>query len=116
MKSNTGSALVAKTTEAEIVLVEVGGTVGDIDSQPFLETLRQLRSDFGRENTLYIHVTWLPYIGATGELKTKPTQHSVRELRSIGISPDMIVARSDLPIEENYVKKFLYHVMLKTVQ
>ena len=94
-------ALVAKTTGAEIVLVEVGGTVGDIESLPFLEALRQMRSDVGRENTLYIHVTWLPYIGATDELKTKPTQHSVRELRSIGISPDMIVARSDHPVDED---------------
>jgi len=92
--------LVAKSTGAEIVLVEVGGTVGDIESLPFLEALRQMRSDVGRENTLYIHVTWLPHIGATGELKTKPTQHSVRELRSIGITPDMIVARSDVPVEE----------------
>ena len=93
--------LVAKTTGAEIVLVEVGGTVGDIESLPFLEALRQMRSDVGRENTLYIHVTWLPHIGATDELKTKPTQHSVRELRSIGISPDMIVARSDHPVDED---------------
>jgi CTP synthase len=92
---------VAKSTGAEIVLVEVGGTVGDIESLPFLEALRQLRGELGRENTLYIHVTWLPYIGATAELKTKPTQHSVRELRSIGISPDMIVARSDYPIEDS---------------
>lgn len=91
--------LVAKTTGAEIVLVEVGGTVGDIESLPFLEALRQLRSDLGRENTFYVHVTWLPYIGATQELKTKPTQHSVHELRSIGISPDMIVARSDYPVD-----------------
>lgn len=96
---------VEKSTNAEIVLVEVGGTVGDIESLPFLETLRQLRSDLGRENTLYIHVTWLPYIGATNELKTKPTQHSVRELRSIGISPDMIVARSDYPVGENLCEK-----------
>ena len=93
--------LVAKTTGAEIVLVEVGGTVGDIECLPFLEALRQLRSDLGRENTLFIHVTWLPYIGATAELKTKPTQHSVRELRSIGISPDMIVARSDYPVDDS---------------
>ncbi len=92
---------VAKTTGAEIVLVEIGGTVGDIESLPFLEALRQMRSDVGRENTLYIHVTWLPHIKATDELKTKPTQHSVRELRSIGISPDMIVARSDSPIDED---------------
>src|SRR5450756_2391824 len=96
---------VAKATGAEIVLVEVGGTVGDIESLPFLEALRQIRSDLGRENTLYIHVTWLPYIGATSELKTKPTQHSVRELRSIGISPDMIVARSDFPVEDSLREK-----------
>lgn len=97
--------LVAKTTGAEFVLVEVGGTVGDIESLPFLEALRQMRSDVGRENSLYIHVTWLPYIGATGELKTKPTQHSVRELRSIGISPDVIVARSDYPVKEDLREK-----------
>ena len=93
--------MVSKTTGAEVVLVEVGGTVGDIESLPFLEAIRQLRSDLGRENTFYIHVTWLPYIGATDELKTKPTQHSVRELRSIGITPDMIVARSDYPVDES---------------
>ncbi|HEX7568558.1 MAG TPA: CTP synthase [Anaerolineaceae bacterium] len=98
-------ALVAKATSAEIVLVEVGGTVGDIESQPFLEAIRQLRTDLGRENTFFVHVTWLPYIGATGELKTKPTQHSVRELRSIGISPDMIVARSDFPVEDSLREK-----------
>jgi CTP synthase len=97
--------LVAKATGAEIVLVEIGGTVGDIESLPFLEALRQMRSDVGRENSLYIHVTWLPYIGATGELKTKPTQHSVRELRSIGISPDMIVARSDYPVDSDLREK-----------
>jgi CTP synthase len=94
-------AMVAKTTDADIVIVEVGGTVGDIEGLPFLEALRQLRSDLGRENSVYIHVTWLPYISATGELKTKPTQHSVRELRSIGISPDMIVARSDYPVDNS---------------
>jgi CTP synthase len=90
--------LVSKSTGAEIVIVEVGGTVGDIESLPFLEALRQLRSDVGRENTIYVHVTLLPHIGATNELKTKPTQHSVRELRSIGISPDIIIARSDYPV------------------
>jgi len=97
--------LAAKATNAEIVIVEVGGTVGDIESLPFLEALRQMRSDVGRENTLFIHVTWLPHIGATGELKTKPTQHSVSELRSIGISPDIIVARSDYPIEDELCDK-----------
>ena len=98
-------ALASKTTGAEIVLVEVGGTVGDIESLPFLEALRQMRSDVGRLNTLYIHVTWLPYIGATAELKTKPTQHSVRELRSIGISPDVIVARSDHHVDDDLCDK-----------
>ncbi len=98
-------ALAAKATSAEIVIVEVGGTVGDIESLPFLEALRQMRSDVGRENTLFIHVTWLPQIGATGELKTKPTQHSVSELRSIGISPDLIVARSDYPVEDELCDK-----------
>jgi CTP synthase len=96
---------VSKTTGAEIVLVEVGGTVGDIESLPFLEALRQMRSDIGRDNTIYIHVTWLPHIGATDELKTKPTQHSVAELRSIGIAPDVIVARSDYPVGEDLCDK-----------
>lgn len=91
--------LVGRQMEADIVIVEVGGTVGDIESLPFLEALRQMRKDAGRENTLYIHVTWLPHIGATGELKTKPTQHSVRELRGIGIQPDVIIARSDYAVD-----------------
>ena len=97
--------LVPLTTKSEIIIVEVGGTVGDIESLPFLEALRQVRSDVGRENTMYIHVTWLPRIGATGELKTKPTQHSVRELRSIGIQPDVIIARSDYVIGKNLCDK-----------
>ena len=97
--------LLAKKTEADFVLVEVGGTVGDIESLPFLEALRQMRSDIGKKHTVYIHVTWLPYIGATGELKTKPTQHSVRELRSIGISPDVIIARSDYPVDKDLMGK-----------
>jgi CTP synthase len=97
--------LVAKTTGAEIVLVEIGGTVGDIESLPFQESLRQMRTDVGRENSMYVHVTWLPHIGATNELKTKPTQHSVRELRSIGISPDMIIARSDHPVDDSLREK-----------
>ena len=97
--------LVSKTTGAEIVLVEIGGTVGDIESLPFLEALRQMRTDVGRENSVYIHVTWLPHIGATNELKTKPTQHSVRELRSIGISPDLIISRSDYPVDDSLREK-----------
>lgn len=98
-------SLVPKATNADIVLVEIGGTVGDIESQPFLESLRQLRTEVGRENVLFVHVTWLPFIGATGELKTKPTQHSVAALRSIGISPNMIIARSDHPIAADLCEK-----------
>jgi CTP synthase len=97
--------VLAESTEADVVLVEVGGAAGDIESLPFLEALRQMRSDVGRENTLYVHVTFLPYIGASRELKTKPTQHSVRELRSIGIQPDVIIARADHPIPSEHIDK-----------
>ena len=93
-------ALVGEQSEAEVVIVEVGGTVGDIEGEPYLEALRQMRRDIGPEHTLYIHVTFLPYVGATGELKTKPTQHSVRALRSAGIQPDVIVARADYPVDD----------------
>ena len=98
-------ALVAKESGAEIVIVESGGTVGDIESQPFMEALRQMRNEIGRENTFFIHVTWLPFIRAAGELKTKPTQHSVAALRSIGISPNMIIARSDQHIQQELLDK-----------
>jgi CTP synthase len=96
---------VTEKTAADVVLVEVGGTVGDIESLPFMEALRQMRSDVGYENTLYVHVTFLPYIGASRELKTKPTQHSVRELRGIGIQPDVIIARADHDIPSEHIKK-----------
>ena len=86
---------VGETTNADVVIVEVGGTVGDIEGLPFIESIRQLRRILGRENVFYIHVTLLPYIGSTGELKTKPTQHSVQELRRLGIQPEMIICRSD---------------------
>jgi len=99
MKRRMG--LVARESGAEVVIVEIGGTIGDIEGLPFLEAIRQMRVDAGRENTVYLHVTLLPYISSTGELKTKPTQHSVRELRGIGIQPDIIVARSDQPIDED---------------
>jgi CTP synthase len=95
----------ASDADADIILVEVGGTVGDIEGLPFLEALRQMRTDIGRDNVMYIHVTFLPYIGATGELKTKPTQHSVRELRSIGIQPDVIIARTDHAVSNEIVEK-----------
>jgi CTP synthase len=92
---------IADKSGAEVILIEVGGTVGDIEGQPFLEAIRQMRNDVGKNNVLYIHVTFLPYLNSTGELKTKPTQHSVNELRGIGIQPDVIVCRSDYPIAEN---------------
>ena len=92
---------VAKDSNVDVVIVEVGGTVGDIESLPFLEAIRQFRSDVGRDNTLFIHVTLVPYICAAGELKTKPNQHSVKELRSIGIHPDIIVCRSEHPLSRD---------------
>ena len=90
--------LVADQRNVDVVVAEVGGTVGDIEGQPFLEAIRQMRKEEGRRNVLYIHVTLLPHISSTGELKTKPTQHSVKELRAIGIQPDVLVCRSDFPV------------------
>ena len=92
---------VGKTGEpSDIVITEIGGTVGDIESLPFLEAIRQVATDVGKENVLYIHVTLVPYLGKSGEMKTKPTQHSVKELRSIGIQPDIIVCRTEYEISE----------------
>ena len=96
---------VAKQTGAEAVIAEVGGTVGDIEGLPFLEAIRQMHRDVGYGNAAYVHVTLLPFIGATRELKTKPTQHSVKELRSIGIQPDVIVCRSDHPMSDDVKEK-----------
>jgi CTP synthase len=95
----------AKDGDRDVVIVEVGGTVGDIESLPFLEAIRQMRKDVGRHNVLYVHVTLLPVLMATGELKTKPTQHSVKELRGIGIQPDVIVLRSDHPVSDEILEK-----------
>ena len=95
----------AVARNVDIVLVEIGGTVGDIESQPFLEAIRQLRQDVGRENTLYIHLTLVPFIGAAGELKTKPTQHSVRDLRAIGIQPDILLCRTDRFLDQDIKRK-----------
>jgi len=97
--------LVGQSSDVDIALIEVGGTVGDIESQPFLEAIRELRNDLGRNNTAFVHLTWLPYLKATNETKTKPTQHSVRELRSIGILPDVIIARSDYPVAKELCAK-----------
>jgi CTP synthase len=88
----------AEKSGADVVICEIGGTVGDIEGQPFLEAIRQMRNDVGRDNVLFIHVTLLPYLNSTQELKTKPTQHSVNELRRIGIQPDVIICRSDYPV------------------
>jgi CTP synthase len=92
-------------SNSDIAMVEIGGTVGDIESQPFLEAIRQLRIELGPESTLFIHLTLVPYIAAVGEIKTKPTQHSVKELRSIGIQPDCLICRTDQIIPENVKKK-----------
>jgi CTP synthase len=91
--------------EADVALVEIGGTIGDIESQPFLEAIRQLRVELGSKHTLFIHLTLVPYIASAGEVKTKPTQHSVKELRSIGIQPDILLCRSDRPLPESERKK-----------
>lgn len=94
-----------RETGADVVITEIGGTVGDIESLPFLESIRQIKSDIGRENVMYIHVTLVPYIKAAGEMKTKPTQHSVKELRSLGIQPNVIVARTERPMTQDMKDK-----------
>src|SRR2546426_3247147 len=98
-------AIRAVADDADVVLVEIGGTVGDIESLPFLEAIRQMRQDVGRDNSLYIHLTLVPFIGAAGELKTKPTQHSVRDLRSIGIQPDILLCRTDRFLDQDIKRK-----------
>jgi len=98
-------AIRAVADDADVVLVEIGGTVGDIESLPFLEAIRQMRQDVGRDNSLYVHLTLVPFIGAAGELKTKPTQHSVRDLRSIGIQPDILLCRTDRFLDSDIKRK-----------
>jgi CTP synthase len=98
-------AIKTVSRDVDVVLVEIGGTVGDIESLPFVEAIRQLRQDVGRENTLYIHLTLVPFIGAAGELKTKPTQHSVRDLRAIGIQPDILLCRTDRHLDQDIKRK-----------
>jgi CTP synthase len=95
----------AVARDVDIVIVEIGGTVGDIESLPFLEAIRQFRQDAGRDNTIYIHLTLVPFIGTAGEVKTKPTQHSVRDLRSIGIQPDILLCRTDRPLPRDVKQK-----------
>ena len=98
-------AIRAVSKDVDIVLVEIGGTVGDIESLPFLEAIRQFRQEVGRDNSLYVHLTLVPFIGAAGELKTKPTQHSVRDLRSIGIQPDILLCRTDRFLDSDIKRK-----------
>lgn len=94
-----------RETGADVVITEIGGTVGDIESLPFLEAIRQIKSDIGRDNVMYIHCTLIPYIKAAGEMKTKPTQHSVKELRSLGIQPNIIVVRTEMPVSQDMKDK-----------
>ncbi len=95
----------AKTAKADVVITEIGGTVGDIESLPFLEAIRQMRSDLGRDEVMYVHCTLIPYLGAAKEMKTKPTQHSVKELRSLGIQPNLIVVRTEHPVPQDMKDK-----------
>ena len=99
------SAIRRLAPEHDVVITEIGGTVGDIESQPFLEAIRQFRQDVGRDNALFLHLTLVPFIGAAGELKTKPTQHSVRELMELGIQPDILICRSDRPLDDGIKRK-----------
>lgn len=99
------AAIKRVSPETDVVIIEVGGTVGDIESLPFLEAIRQFRHDVGRENAIFVHLTLLPYIAAAGELKTKPTQHSVRELMQIGIQPDILIVRTERPISDDIKRK-----------
>ncbi|AIE81791.1 CTP synthase [Bacillus cereus] len=94
-----------RETNADVVITEIGGTVGDIESLPFLEAIRQIKSDIGRDNVMYIHCTLIPYLKAAGEMKTKPTQHSVKELRSLGIQPNIIVVRTEMPVSQDMKDK-----------
>jgi len=102
----------ASTSKADIVITEIGGTIGDIESLSFIESLRQIRNELGRENTLFVHTTLIPYIFGSNELKTKPTQHSVIELRGLGIQPDIIVCRTPLPLGDDIINKLSLYCSL----
>ncbi len=106
------TAIKSANSNYDVVIVEIGGTVGDIESQPFLEAIRQFRYEVGRENVLYVHLTLVPYIKSAGEIKTKPTQHSVKELREIGIQPDILLCRTDRPFPPDAKKKIAIHCNL----
>lgn len=105
-------AIRSANNDYDVVIVEIGGTIGDIESLPFLEAIRQFRYDVGRENVLYIHLTLIPYVRSAGELKTKPTQHSVKEYREIGIQPDILLCRTDRPLPQDIKKKIAIHCNL----
>ena len=105
--------LAAEKSNSEVMIVEVGGTIGDIEGQPFIEAIRQIRSEFGQENSLFLHLTLLPKLGATGEVKTKPTQHSVNSLRGMGIQPDFLVCRTDDEIDNEIKDKLSLHCDVK---
>ena len=104
-------AITAETANYDVVIVEIGGTIGDIESLPMLESIRQMRLELGTANTLFVHLSLVPYIESSGELKTKPTQQTVRELRSIGITPDILLCRTDRPFQENFAGRFLCSLM-----
>jgi CTP synthase len=103
------SSIKTVSGDYDVVIVEIGGTIGDIESLPFLEAIRQFRYDVGRENVIYVHLTLVPYISTAGELKSKPTQHSVRELRAIGIQPDILICRTQMPLSTSFKKKIALH-------
>jgi CTP synthase len=105
---------VSKDTEVDIVITEIGGTVGDIESLPFIEAIRQIKYDVGKENVMYIHVTLVPYLSKAGELKTKPTQHSVKELRGLGVQPDLLICRTEMPLSEELKAKIALFCDLDT--
>ncbi len=106
------TAIKSVSEDYDVVIVEIGGTIGDIESLPFLEAIRQFRYDVGRENVIYVHLTLVPYISTAGELKSKPTQHSVRELRAIGIQPDILICRTQMPLSTSFKKKIALHCNL----
>ena len=103
------SSIKAVAGDYDVVIVEIGGTIGDIESLPFLDAIRQFRYDVGRDNAIYVHLTLVPYIATAGELKSKPTQHSVRELRAIGIQPDILICRTQMPLSTSFKKKIALH-------
>ncbi len=106
------SAIKAVAEDFDVVIVEIGGTIGDIESLPFLEAIRQFKHDAGRDNVIYVHLTLVPYISTAGELKSKPTQHSVKELRAIGIQPDVLICRTQMPLSTAFKKKIALHCNL----